>query len=24
MPKNLPKGIVGLMHPKGWMDEAGM
>jgi len=24
MPKNLPSGIVVLMHPKGWMDESGM
>ena len=24
MPKNLPSGIIVLMHPKGWMDESGM
>ena len=23
-PKNLPKEILVLMHPKGWMDEVGM
>ena len=24
MPKNLPSGIIVMMHPKGWMDEFGM
>ncbi|CAG8632807.1 2269_t:CDS:1, partial [Diversispora eburnea] len=24
LPKNLPDGIVVIMHSKGWMDEAGM
>ncbi|CAG8649615.1 11957_t:CDS:1, partial [Funneliformis caledonium] len=24
IPKNLPSGIIVLMHPKGWMDKSGM